>query len=268
MAFTLPNKKVKIVSIGKSKFSGLANYPRTVKIIGTELGNDGLYKTGITPEEQVELEKLLQLPEGSLSRKPVDKEGTNFWADINIRLDTKRNNELNLEDPIQFLKYRVMLQSTKVCNSPLEKKKWPNAAWMIVDEEEDAKIESVDIDYELNAIEVFNELSEEDKKGLLRLFGKRNLEKSSPGLIKSTLYKELKKNPLNFVKVATDKSLKTKILIEDFLTAKIIVRNGNYFKNGDDPIGNSTDEVVSYFEDPRNQSVVIALKGKLKELKK
>lgn len=265
MSFVLPNKKIKIVSTGKNKFSGLSSYPRTGKTLSTELGKSGLYNTGLTPEEQSALEEMLMLKTNSLSKKPADENGTNFWANLEIKLNAKGNNELNLEDPIQYIKYKALLASSKVCNSPLEKHKWPAAEWMIVDDEQVAEVEAVEIDKEVEAIEIFNELSEEDKKGLLKLYGKRGLEKSKPELIKSTLYKELKKDPIKFVKTAKDKSLKTRVLVEDFLIAKIVTRNGNYFKNGDDPIGNSMEEVISYFEDPRNQSVKIALQGKLKK---
>lgn len=268
MSFTLPNKKIKIVSTGKNKFSGLASYPRTGKVLTTELSRSGLYCTGLTEQEQEYFEEKLSLKKNSLSKKPADENGSNFWANLEIKLNAKGNNELNLEDPIQYLKYKVLLASSKVCNSPLEKHNWPSAEWMIIDEDAVAEVEANEIDKEVIAVEVFNDLSEEDKKGLLKLYGKRGLENSKPELIKSALYKELKKDPIKFVKTAKDKSLKTRIFVEDLLTEKIITKNGNYFKNGDDPIGNSTEEVISYFEDPKNQSVKIALQGKLKKSSK
>lgn len=268
MSFELPKKKIKVINLGKNKFSGVVNYLRTFKTYSTEMDRDGLYKTGITPSEKEEIEKLPQFKGKDLSPKPADVNGSNFWADLEIRLNKSKGNEFNLEDPINFIKYRVMLASTKFCNSPLEKQKWPAAEWMIVDEEEDAKIESVEIDFEMEASEIFNSLSQDDKQGMLKLFGKRGLEKATPALIKSALFKEMKKDPKKFTKIAQDKSLKTRVLLEELLEKKIVTRNGNYFKNGDDPIGNSTDEAVSYLEDAKNQSVVISLKGKLKDAKK
>lgn len=264
----LPSKKVKIINLGKNKFSKLTSYDRTFKVLTVQMDRSGLYKTGLTKEEESYFEKKLGKKEGELSRKPADDDkGSNFWARLTIKFAPTRNNELNLEDPIQYLKYKALLASDKVCNSPLEKSKWPNAEWMIVDEELDAEVEAVEIDKEVEAIEVFNDLSEEDKKGLLKIFGKRNLDKVKPELIKSSLYKELKKDPVKFVKFAKDKSLKTRVFVEDLLEKKIIVKHGNYFKNGDDPIGNSTEEVIAFFDDPRNQSIKIALKGKLEAKK-
>lgn len=263
----LPIKKIKIVSTGKNKFSGLTSYPRTTKVITTELANNGLYSTGLTLEEETFFEDKLQLKKGTLAKRPLEENGENFWSKLEIKLDTKRNNELDLQDPIQYIKYKVLLASSKVCNSPLEKSKFPSADWMIIDDEQISEVESLSIDKQLEAMEIFHSMSEEEKKGILKLYGKRNLENSKPQLIKSTLYKEVEKDPERFTKLATDKSLKTRILLEDLLSTRLVTKNGNYYKNGDDPIGNSTEEVLSYLEDPKNQSVVIALKGKLKTSK-
>ena len=58
------------------------------------------------------------------------------------------------------------------------------------------------------------------------------------------------------------------MLISEMLDYRVLNRKGNYYMNGDDTIANSTDECVSYFEDLKNQSIVIALSTKLKKLKK
>lgn len=266
--FDFPKKKVKIVSLGKNKFSGLSNYPRTRKSLTTVLGKDKRYKTGLTLEEESIFETLLGLEKGTLSRRPNDKNGTNYWAEISIIFDAKGSKELDLSDISDYIKYKVCTESQLVCNSPLEKSKWPSAEWMIIDEEADATIEAIEIDHQLEASEIFNEMSSEDKKGMLRLYGERKLDKVNPNLIKSSLFKYMMKDPIKFKKLATDKSLKIRILLEDLLDAKVVTRNGNYFKNGDDPIGNSTEEVISYLEDPRNSSVKIALQSKLLKVKK
>lgn len=268
MAFTIPNKKIKVISLGKNTFSGFSGYPRTIKVYSTEMGKGGVYKTGLSESEIEELKKLPEFKDVDFNSKPINKKLGNFWSELEIRLDTKKGNEVDLSDPINFVKYKVMLASSKFCNSPLEKLKWPSAEWMIIDEEETAKVEAVQIDAELEASELFYSLSEEDRKGLVKLFGKTKVEKATPALIKTTLFKEMKKDPKKFMKMATDKSLKTRILLEELLTNKIITKHGNYYKNGDDPIGNSTDEAVSYLEDARNGSVRIALENKLEKLRK
>ena len=266
--FVFPKKKIKIINLGKRKFSNLAMYPRTRKSLTTVLGKDRRYKTGLTPTEETFFEKELGLKPGALSRKPNDENGTNYWADLKIIFDSKGHNELELDNITDYIKYKEAIEHPLICNSPLEKLKWPAAEWMIIDEESDATLEAVDIDHELEASELFNDMPAEDKKSMLRLYGERKLDKVSPNLIKSSLFKHMKKDPIKFKKLASVKSLKVRIFLVDLLEAKVVTRNGNYFKNGDDPIGNSTDEVISYFEDPRNSSVKLALESKLKLGKK
>src|SRR3990167_10549805 len=132
MSFVLPKKKVKIINLGKNTFSKISSYPKTFKTLTVQWDKSGLYKTGLTEQEKAELETLLGKKPGELGRKPADINGQNFWSMLEVKLTPTRGNELNLEDPIQFIKYKTLLVNDRVCNSPLEKNKWPSAEWMII----------------------------------------------------------------------------------------------------------------------------------------
>lgn len=259
----MENKTIVIKPISKNRFSGINMYPKAVVTLSTEYAADGTYKTGLSKEEEIKLEEQLMLPKGTLSKAPIDKDGTNFWAELQIRISDKGLN-LNTELPLDFIKYKVLKQSSKVCNSIIEKVKYPNADFMIHDLEEAAKAEEIEIDLELEAFEKLMETSSKEKKGLLKLYGKyRGLETASDSLIKTTLAKEVKKDPKRFINIISDKNLKTRILIGDLIEHRIIVKKGNYFTNGDEPIGNTDTEVVMYLDDPKNSAIKAALKGKL-----
>jgi len=58
------------------------------------------------------------------------------------------------------------------------------------------------------------------------------------------------------------------MFIYELLERKLLKRTGNYFIHNEDTIANSTDECVQYFNDPKNQSVKLALETKLKKSKK
>ncbi len=117
----------------------------------------------------------------------------------------------------------------------------------------------------MEAYEKLMQTSPDEKRDLLKLFGKKGLSAASDSVVKTTLAKILKSDPKGFIETVSDKKLKTKILIEDLLSAGAIQKRGNYFYNGDDIIGGSTEEVVSFIEDLKNQSVVFALKSRLKK---
>lgn len=262
----LMDKTIKLRTIQKAVFGGLARYPKSNVVITTELGPKG-YKTGLTIDEEKYFEEYLGLDKGTLSQSPRETdEGrgikSNFWANLEIRFPNKMIT-LDLNKAMDYLKYKVCLSSSKVANSISELYKYPDALFAIIDEEELAQVENHKVDLEVEAYELFMAMNDSQKKGVLKLFGKRGIENTSPAIIKSTLAKILKSDPAEFIRVVKDKNIQTKIFIEDLLETRIISRAGNYFKNGDDPIGNSTEEVVGYFENPKNSAIVAALKSKL-----
>ena len=111
-------------------------------------------------------------------------------------------------------------------------------------------------------------LSPEEKRSSLKLLSKKGVDALSELMLKSELTKELKKDPKAFCEVLKDKALKTRMLIEELIEYKIVIRSGNYYRNGDDTIASSTDEALEYFEDLKNQSVILAMQTKLKKAKK
>ena len=267
MENAVTTKTIKIVPLNKESFSGISSYPKSNFVIGTELGSDGLYKTGLTKEEERKYEIELTLPMGTLNKR------SNWWSsgeeNIQIRLNRTKATLFTIETPLDELKYKVILQSSKICNSNLERAKYPNAYFIIEDKEADAEVESTAFDYEFEAYDILMKTA--NKRGLLKVLvskhGKMGTDTFSDSMVKSELIKEMKKDPKEFIRVAGDPELKTRVLIEDLLEYGIIKKHGNYYKNGDDPIGNSTEEVISYFTDMKNQSIRMSLENKLNKTK-
>jgi hypothetical protein len=165
------------------------------------------------------------------------------------------------------MKYKVLLATSKVANSEIEKNN-PIADYFIVDEEAKAKRESESFDYVWEAMELVLSLSPDEKRGALRLFGKKGVDELSEVMLKSELTKELNRDPKLFVTVLKDKKLKTRMLIEELIEYKVLTKAGGYYKNGEDTIAASTEEVVEYFDDLKNQSVRLAMETRLKKNKK
>lgn len=260
-------KTVKVMPLSKETFSGISSYPKSNFVIGTELGKDGMYKTGLTKEEERKYEMELSLPLGTLNKR------SEWWSsgagNIEIRLNRTKATLFTIETPLDELKHKVMLQSSKICNSTLEKSKYPNAYFIIEDKEADAETEAVAFDSEFEAYEILMKTA--DKRGLLKVIvskqGKTGIDTFSDSMIKSELIKEMKKDPATFITTANNPELKTRIFIENLLEYGILKKNGNYYKNGDDPIGNSTEEVIGYFNDLKNQSIRMSLDNKLNKIK-
>ena len=263
---TLP-KEIVVRRVPKAGYFGLTSYPKSVTSLGAEIAKGG-FKTGLTSEEEKFYEEKLGLKAGQLSRN------SKWWSDVfnvehSIRLFNTKSTTFDLEGDnwINQLKYKVLVSSSKIANSEIEKNK-PNVDFYIVDEEAKAKIESEIFDYEWEGMELVLKLSPDEKRASLRLFGKKGVETLSETVIKAELTKELKKDPRLFVETLKDKKLKTRLVIEEMLEYRVITRKGNSFYNGDDVIAVGTDDCIEFFEDMKNQSVVLSLNTRLKKAKK
>jgi len=256
-------KSIVVKPVTRIKFSGVSAYSRTQIVIGTELdGETGLYKTGLTPKEVKEFEDALSLPKGTLNPK------SDWWGSITIRLNQDKPTYFTFSGAMDEIKYRVLRASSKVANSELDISKSPNVGFYIDDPEAKAAVESAMIDYELDAIEEFTKSSIETKRSLLRIFGKKGLDDMSETMIKAELYKKMKSDPKQFVEFATDPNMKVRALLEECIEKRVLVKKGPYYYNGEDMIGSSTDEVIAYLTDIKNQTAKLALENRVRKARK
>lgn len=255
-------KQVIIRPLIKTKFSGISSHARTQTIIqGAQLDKTGLYKNGLTVTEESDYEVKLNKPKGSLNKRSP------FWGDLEIRLNNDKITIFSIVSPEDELKYKVILAHSLIANSETEVEKQANCKFFIYDPEAASKIESVKIDFELEAIETFSSLSLEERKNLLRVYGKRGVDEMSETMVRTELYKKSKENAKEFIELATKKETQIKGLIEHLVEKRILTKRGTYFYNGEDLLGSSTEEVVGYLSDIKNQAIRLALENKLKKSK-
>lgn len=255
---------VKIKRIPKAGYFNIGAYPKSVTVLGCELSKSG-FKTGLTKEEQAYYEKALELKEGELG--PHSKFWDKFNAENPIRLNNTKATELILDNIVNQLKYKILLASSKVINSELDKNN-PTALFFIDNQELKAKTEQVTFNFKFDGMKKIMSLSPEEKRGTLRLFGKSGLDTMSETMLDSQLYMELEKDPKLFLDVITDEDLTMKMFIKELIEKHLLTRKGNYYMHGEDTIASSTEECVAYFKDINNQSVKLTLETRLKKAKK
>lgn len=255
-------KSIIVKPITRPKFSGVSSYVKTTTKISTEMNEHGVYKTGLSPKEATDFEIALGLPKGTLGPKSP------WWGDITIRLNNDKPTFFSFAGVMDEITYRVLLQSSKAANSELEVSKYPNIGFYIDDPEAKAAVESTQIDYELEAIDEFQKATIENKRSLLRIFGKKGLDDMNETMIKTELYKRMKANPKLFVEYIRDPHMKVRSLLEECVEKRVITKKGSYYYNGEDMIGASTDEVIAYLSDIKNQTVKLALETKVKKARK
>ena len=253
---------IELRSLNRNKFSGLSTYSNTRgTVLGCQESRTG-YKTGLTKEEETEYEKLLNLPEKTLSSRNAD-----FWSVLETRIIGNKLS-LDISNPMDYLRYKALLNDTKVCPSMLELSKYPEADFVIYDESEVAAKESIQIDYEMKASEAFSNLSGDAKIELLLIFGKRVDGTASDNKIKMALYKIMKDNPKLFIETIKDPNLKIKVMAEKLLANRIITRQNTFYKFGDEVLATSMGDLVDYLNSPKNSNMFLALKSRLEKVGK
>lgn len=260
----MERKEIIIKPVVKAKFSGLSSYSGAHQVIeGAQLGRGG-YKTGITKEEQEYFEKELNKPKGYLN--PDNKE---FWSTVlNLNLPLDKAFTFVVGSVLDELKLKVIMQHTRIANNELELAKNPSAEFYIEDKEAKAKIEEQAIDVLMEATDSFNELTTDEKKGYLKLYGKKGVDDFSDRMIKTELFKEVNKDPKKFSNLIKNPDVNLMIQIEEMLETGVLAKKNNYYNFENEVIGNSIDSVIAYFKDIKNQSLKIAAVETVKKVKK
>lgn len=249
-------RTIVIKPVTKAKFSGQSSYSNTHTVYeGAQLGKGG-YKTGLTKEEEIKFAEELNLPKGTLSRQ--NKE---FWGSIlQLNLPNDKPYYFTIDSLIDEIKFKVIQQHSSIANNELELAKNPHCEFYIEDKESKAKVEETAINFKMEATEKFMELTGEQKKGILKLYGKRGVNDMSDVMIKTQLFKEVEADPKKFLILCKNPDITLRIEIEDMLEAGVLLKKGQYYQFEEEVIGNSIDAVIAFFKDYKNQSLKIAAK--------
>jgi len=258
-------KEVIIKPVSKAKFSGISGHSRTVTVLeGAQLGQDGLYRTGLTPEEEKEFAEKLGLPVNTLSR-------TNglFWGSVlKLRLPNDKPFRLNVSSPLDEIKYKVLLNRSDVANNQLELAKNPQAQFFIEDKESQAQVEEIAMNYLFEATELFMNMTAEIRKGYIKLYNRKGADDVSDTVIKSELFKQVNKDPKKFIDYCKNPDIDIRIKIEDMLENGLLRKKSNYYHFQEEVIGNSIEACIAFFKDVRNQSINLAAEQDLRVKKK
>lgn len=213
--------------------------------------------TGLTEEEEDRLGKAL---DKNLHKK------SDFWLDYFVSI-TGEELVLNTEYPEDELKYLLLKSHFRVQPDP--NKNNPRADYVIHSTLDDAK-KTVSIGkIKVQAYTAYNQLTMQDKRDLLKLYpGYSRTDNVVDDIIESNLLKEMDKDYEKFIKRVEDKDRNSKVLVEELVAHKILLKNKNMYKYGEDVLGHNLESTISHLNDPKNQGLKIALMQELKDLKK
>lgn len=241
--------------------------------------SSGMFVNILTDREKSFLEEVMGLEINALS---IYKKVDNFWDDSNenginkVRL-RKQDNYLNLADPEDYIRYKILLANKDfIAPSMQALLDYPKATYqfVIISEGEETKLAKKNMSATMMCYKEFGKI--ENDIDILRII----IETISGRAVASTSKLEFLQTKVNeliqmdsklFLKVITDPLLPTKVLIKKSIEAGLISNRGNYLylRSDNTPLCEANEEptmniAAKYLNSPKHQEVLFSLQAKLK----
>ncbi|MGN1342143.1 MAG: hypothetical protein ACI4VL_02815, partial [Bacilli bacterium] len=160
----------------------------------------------------------------------VYKKENNFWSDanpngINSVILHKQDNYFDLSNPVDYIKYKILLANKNVIAPSLqvlEDKPKATYQFVIISENDEAKVAKSDMNITMRCYKEFGKI--EGDKDKLRLIaelitGKPTAPNVKTDILEAQINKLIQKDGKMFLRIATDELLDTKVLIKKSLEA-------------------------------------------------
>ena len=233
----------------------------------------GMYVNVLTNAEKACLEEVMGLEYNALS---IYNKVDNFWDNYQVRL-TKQDNILNLADPDDYIKYKVLLANKDLIAPSLQDlEDHPKATYqfVIIHENEESQASKKKMNATMQAYMEFGKI--QDNADILRIIietidGRPTSKNSKIEFLQEKVGKLIQADARLFVRVATDPLLNTKVLIKKAIEGGLISNRGGmlYLKSDGTPLCEDNEEptmsiAAKYLSMPKHQELMFALQAKLK----
>ena len=256
-------------------YGGLANNATRTFTVPI-LESSGTYFNVLTSNEKNFLEEAMGLEPNALS---IYLKNNNYWTNLSVRL-TKDDNFLDLSDPDDYIKYKILLANKDFIAPSLSSlQDAPRATYqfVLIAEKEESKQANKGLSATMKAYMLLGEL--QNNKRMLKLVveiidGRPISPKSDLDFIQGKAYNLIQANAKLFVSVAEDPYLATKVIIAESLEYNLIRKRGDYLYLATDntPLCETDEDptmamAAKYIGSPRHQEVKLMLEAKLKSYK-
>lgn len=282
----LRNEKIKIKFIERNNglpsnhvLSGGMAEGAKISLVVPKL-NTGSFVNVLTDSEKSFLEEYMGLEYNALSiyKKPDEE---NFWNDANPnginKVELRKGiNYLDLSDPQQYIKYKILLANKNIiCPSLTALKETPKATYrfVIIAEGEESKQAKNNMNNTMNCYKEYGKI--EDNLDLLRIVvetldGRPTAPTVKLEFLQNKCNTLIQKDPKKFLSVITDPLLSTKSLIKLSIENGSIANRGNYLylRSDNTPLCEQNEEptlnfAAKYLNAPKHQDILFALQAKL-----
>lgn len=243
--------KIILRPLVKDAWSGIVKYRNCHEDISSYFTRSGRLYTGLTESDEKRLGEKL-----GYDLRP----SSDFWKTFFIRTSGK-DMFLNIEDPIDELRYLFLKSHKRVKNSMFEHKATAN--FVLINEEEEARKSNVYNKAKRTAMREFDKMSANEVRKALRLYGRRS-ENLSPEVAENKLFELIDGDPQGFInRWVNNDSRETQYIIERAISENIIRRNKRQYAYGTEVIGYGMEDAVAYLDDPKNQELKITIMSEL-----
>lgn len=239
----------------------------------------GAYVNVLTNNEKEYLEQALGLEYNAMS---VYKKENNFWSDanpngINSVLLHKQDNYFDLSNPVDYIKYKILLANKNFIAPSLqvlEDKPKATYQFVIISENDETKVAKNNMSVTMRCYKEFGKI--EGNKDKLRLIvelitGKPTAPNVKTEVLEAQINNLIQKDGKMFLRIITDELLDTKVLIKKSLEAGLIAKRGDqlYLREGNTPLCEYGEEptfniAAKYLSNPKRQEIKFSLEAKLK----
>lgn len=239
----------------------------------------GMFVNVLTDSEKAFLEEVMGLEYNALS---VYKKTDNFWDDSNdngvsrVRL-TKQDNYLNLADPEDYIRYKILLANKDFIAPSLQVlQDSPKATYqfVIISEGEETKTAKDNMSTTMKCYKEFGKI-ENDIDILRTIVETIDGRPTSPTVklefLQTRINNLIQADSKIFLRVIIDPLLSTKVLIKKSIEAGLISNRGNYLylKSDNSPLCEANEEptlniAAKYLNSPKHQELKFTLEAKLK----
>ena len=235
--------------------------------------SSGMYVNVLTDKEKEFLEEVMGLEYNTLS---IYKKVDNYWENNMVRL-TKQDNVLDLSDPEQYIKYKILLANKNFIAPSLEAlTDYPKATYqfVIIAEGEETRTAKDNMSITMKCYKEFGKI--ENDVDMLRTLvetidGRPTSANVKLEFLQTKVNSLIQADSKLFLKTITDPYLPTKVLIKKAIEAGLISNRGNYLylRQDNSPLCENNQEPTlsvasQYLNNPKHQDIKLTLEAKLK----
>lgn len=227
----------------------------------------------LTDDEKEFLEDIMGLEFNALS---IYKKENNYWSNKQVRL-LKQDNILDLSDPEQYIKYKILLANKdEIAPSLQALQDMPKATYkyVIIKEGEETSNARQEMSATMQAYMEYGKY-EKDADTLRTIIetidGRPLAINTKIEFLQTKINKLIQADAKLFLKVITDPLLSTKVLIKRAVEGGLIANRGGFFylrednsplcSNKEDPTFNMA---AKFLASPKNQALKFSIEAKLK----